>query len=105
MAAVLHEVVAAGRADVLGTDVRERIRRGELDAHWPESYYSRKLRPSACRRAFSPAGTGVWNRPGMYQRNARPSALRWHTHSGGQPHLRPRGFWIRAIADMRPGYA
>jgi hypothetical protein len=31
----------------------------------------------------------------MYQRKARPKALRWQMHSGGQPQRRPLGLWRR----------
>jgi hypothetical protein len=37
----------------------------------------------------------VWKRPGMYQRKARPKALRWQMHSGGQPQRSPFGLWRR----------
>jgi len=58
-------------------------------------YASRKDIPSASSCAFWWAGTGVWNRPGMYQRKARPKVFRWQMHPGGQPQRRPLGFWRR----------
>jgi hypothetical protein len=58
-------------------------------------YASRKDIPSASSRAFWSAGTGVWNRPGMYQRKVRPKVLRWQMHLGGQPQCRPLGLWRR----------
>jgi hypothetical protein len=64
------------------------------------TYRSRKLLPSKWRRAFCSGGTGVWKRPGMYQRKARPKALRWQMHLGGQPHRRPAGLWMRATMLM-----
>jgi hypothetical protein len=66
----------------------------------PRTYSSLKLFPSRWRRAFCSGGTGVWKRPGMYQRKARPTALRWQMHVGGQPHRRPAGLWTRAAMLM-----
>jgi hypothetical protein len=71
----------------------------------PRTYSSLKLFPSRWRRAFCSGGTGVWKRPGMYQRKARPTALRWQMHVGGQPHRRPAGLWTRAAMLMVGVYA
>jgi len=61
--------------------------------------------PSISSRAFSSGATGAWNRPGMYHRNARPSVVRWQTHSGGQPQRSPCGLWILLIALTGRVYA
>jgi hypothetical protein len=58
----------------------------------------RKERPSASASLrFSPLASGVWYLPGMYQRNRRPTGLRWQMHSGGHPHFEPVGLCSRAI--------
>ena len=41
----------------------------------------------------------------MYLRNERPRALRWHTHSGGQPQRRSLGLRIRPTRLMPEFYA
>jgi hypothetical protein len=41
----------------------------------------------------------------MYQRKARPKALRWQMHSGGHPQRRPAGLWSRPTMPIRRVYA
>ena len=61
--------------------------------------------PSPSLRFSAPA-SGVWNLPGMYQRNIRPIGLRWQMHTGGHPHFKPAGLWSRAlrVRDMPGSY-
>jgi hypothetical protein len=61
--------------------------------------------PCISSASFHSRETGVWNRPGMYQRSARPIWERWQMHSEGQPQCRPLGLWSLPTMLMGEVYA